>query len=149
MSTLEALTREMIVDEARTWIGTSYHHGACVRGRGVDCGRLVEGVYRAFGVPVRMYDAPYAHDWHLHHTEERLLSYVQEHCDIIPEAALRPADIILWQYARAHAHAGIYVGDGYIIHADLDARTTHISEIDGGSRAGRHRICLAFRGFLQ
>ena len=33
------------VDEALTWLGTSYHHQGRVKGMGVDCGALVCEVY--------------------------------------------------------------------------------------------------------
>lgn len=41
---------EDIIREARTWIGTPYHHQQCIKGHGVDCGRLVEGVGVALGL---------------------------------------------------------------------------------------------------
>lgn len=31
------ITREAIVATAGAWIGTPYHHQACVKGRGCDC----------------------------------------------------------------------------------------------------------------
>lgn len=39
-----------VIAEARTWLGTPFHHQACLRGQGVDCGQLVVGVGVALGV---------------------------------------------------------------------------------------------------
>lgn len=42
--------RNDVLIEARKWIGTPFHHQACVRGVGVDCAMLVVGVGVALGV---------------------------------------------------------------------------------------------------
>lgn len=39
-----------VIAEARSWIGTPYHHQQCAKGHGVDCARLVEGVGVALGL---------------------------------------------------------------------------------------------------
>ena len=43
--------RQRIVEEARTWIGTPFHHAASVKGIGVDCLGLVRGVWRSLVGP--------------------------------------------------------------------------------------------------
>jgi NlpC/P60 family putative phage cell wall peptidase len=47
MATDEMIDRAAIVAEARTWIGTLYHHQASVKGIGCDCLGLVREVWRA------------------------------------------------------------------------------------------------------
>ena len=42
-----------IVTQARTWIGTPYHHAAAVKGVGSDCTGLLIGVARELGIPVK------------------------------------------------------------------------------------------------
>lgn len=42
--------RADVLAEARRWIGTPFHHQACVRGHGVDCAHLIIGV----GVELRL-----------------------------------------------------------------------------------------------
>ena len=42
--------RAAVITEARTWIGTRFHHNAAVKGSGVDCARLVAAVYTDCGV---------------------------------------------------------------------------------------------------
>ena len=39
-----------VIAEARSWLGTPYHHQQCAKGHGVDCARLVEGVGVALGL---------------------------------------------------------------------------------------------------
>jgi len=40
------MRREDIVEAARAWLGTPYHHQASLRGVGCDCLGLVRGVWR-------------------------------------------------------------------------------------------------------
>lgn len=51
--------RAQVIAEARSWIGTPFHHQACARGVGVDCGQLIIGVGQALGIcepmPIRNY----------------------------------------------------------------------------------------------
>ncbi|MDO6044547.1 hypothetical protein Q4P48_08410 [Neisseria gonorrhoeae] len=42
--------RARIVEEARSWLGTPYHHHAMVKGAGVDCAMLLVAVYGAVGL---------------------------------------------------------------------------------------------------
>ena len=42
--------RADVLAEARLWLDTPFHHQACLRGHGVDCGQLVVGVGVALGL---------------------------------------------------------------------------------------------------
>jgi NlpC/P60 family putative phage cell wall peptidase len=54
---------DIIVAEARRWIGTPYLHQASVRGAGTDCLGLLRGVWRAvLGTEPEVMPA-YTHDW--------------------------------------------------------------------------------------
>lgn len=39
-----------VIIEARSWVGTPYHHQQCRKGHGVDCAQLVAGVGAALGL---------------------------------------------------------------------------------------------------
>lgn len=54
---------DLIVAEARAWIGTPYCHQASVRGAGTDCLGLLRGIWRAVlgGEPETV--PPYTEDW--------------------------------------------------------------------------------------
>ena len=61
--------RLAVVQEARSWLGTPFHHDARVKGAGVDCMRMPcesynQAIYANIDVPANSYDA----QWHLHQT---------------------------------------------------------------------------------
>ena len=65
--------RAQICAEALTWLGTPFHHLACVKHVGVDCAMLLYGVGRAVGLVSAMWSPPiYSPEWHLHRTEPLL-----------------------------------------------------------------------------
>jgi NlpC/P60 family putative phage cell wall peptidase len=41
---------QAIIDEARTWLGTPFHHQQAVKGAGADCVGLIMGASRACGM---------------------------------------------------------------------------------------------------
>ena len=57
------ITKEAIVAEATSWLGTPYRHQASLKGVGCDCLGLLRGVWRAFfdGEPETM--PAYTPDW--------------------------------------------------------------------------------------
>ena len=97
--------RDMVVEEARSWIGTPYHHHAAVRGAGVDCGMLLVEVYSSTGLIERFDPGPYPPDWHMHRSEERYLTLVMERAR--PVTSPLPGDIVMLRYGRAFSHGGI------------------------------------------
>ena len=44
------ITRDMIVAEARTWLGTPFKHQARLKGVGVDCGGVPVGIAKTLGL---------------------------------------------------------------------------------------------------
>ena len=44
------ITRSQIVQTARTWMGTPFHHQACQKGCGVDCAGLAKGIALDLGI---------------------------------------------------------------------------------------------------
>lgn len=57
------LTAERIVEAARTWMGTPYHHQASLKGVGCDCIGLVRGVWREVTGQEHEPIPPYSPDW--------------------------------------------------------------------------------------
>lgn len=113
--------RDEIIAEARSWLGTPYHHLAAVKGAGVDCAMLLVQVYKAVGlVPADLDPRPYPPDWHLHRGEERFLGWLQQHGT--PVVVPRPGDVAVWRFGRTFSHGAIVVGGwGQIVHAYMDA----------------------------
>lgn len=54
---------ERIVEVARSWIGTPYHHQASLKGVGCDCLGLIRGVWREVYGAEHEQIPPYSMDW--------------------------------------------------------------------------------------
>lgn len=111
----EAELRAAVVDAARGWLGTPWHHMARVRGAGVDCAQLLMATYSDAGLITPFQHDPYPPDWMLHRDEERLLGIVQQYADEVDVP--RPGDIVLFRFGRCFAHGGIVVEWPLVIHA--------------------------------
>lgn len=135
---------EALLNEAREWIGTPYHHAADVKSTpdkrgGVDCAMLLVRVF-CDTRHVPMFDPrPYPPDWHLHRDQERFLSWID--CFTVPVESPEPGDVALFQYGRCVSHGGIMETPDIIIHADLDARIVERCQLD--------RLKPRLRGFRR
>ena len=114
-----SVDRERAVQEAHAWIGTPYHHRACVKGVGVDCAHLLIGVFHNIGLIEKVDTGHYPIDWHLHQTGERFASFMNDMklAAEIDGADATLGDIVLFRYGRAYSHCGIMVGGSRIVHA--------------------------------
>ena len=113
------MNKQLIVDEARTWINTPYHHHAHVKGVGVDCAQLVYEVARNVGIVIHK-ELPddYSQEWNIHNREERMLNYMEElGCRLTLTPA--PGDIVAFKVGRAYGHVGILTSDNTFVHAFL------------------------------
>lgn len=134
--------RRSVVEAARAWIGTPYHHMGRVRGAGVDCGTLIEQSYIDARVKLRFEIPAYSQQWHLHRADpvyERLLDRNGFHLVASPGIG----DIALFKVARQHAHGAIVSGLGEqlrIIHAYSPSRAVVEGfEFEFGDIAGADR----------
>lgn len=116
-----------IVAEAESWLGTRYHHAACVKGAGVDCAMLPVRVFCDLGLVPAFDPRPYPHDWMLHRADERYLGWVERFADKVDAPA--PGDIALFRVGRCLAHGGIVISPDLMIHADLHAGRVERCEI--------------------
>lgn len=108
--------RRAVVEEARSWIQTPYHHRASIKGAGVDCAMLLVAVFTGLGL-VEPFEVPYyPRDWHLHRSEELFLNIVSRYADEHAGPAL-PGDIALWRIGRTLSHGGIVIDWPTVIHA--------------------------------
>lgn len=116
--TLEQQQRAAVVAEARSWIGTPYHHRARVKGAGVDCAQILVGVFSAPGVALipALTIPHYPPDWHLNRAAERYLGTILEMAREIPGDPA-PGDVVLFRFGRCFAHGGIVVEWPRIVHA--------------------------------
>lgn len=123
---LPANWRELVVAEAKTWIGTRYHHSADVKGHGVDCAMLLVRVYCDLGIAPIFDPRPYAPQWYLHRTEEKYIKWLESYGKRIDKAG--PGDVALYRFGRCAAHGAIIVDDNYMIHAYVGSNAVMIRE---------------------
>ena len=120
MDEKENQERQRIVDIAKTYLRTPYHHQGRVRGAGVDCGMLILNVFEEAGLVPHLelgVDIPnYPPDWAFHRDEPRYLSWVEKYAVKVDRPAL-PGDIVLHQYGRGISHGVIVVDWPLIIHS--------------------------------
>ena len=88
---------------------------------------------------------PYSNEWHLHHSEEWFLSYVQKYCDEVE--TMQPGDFLLYQFGRCISHGAVYVGKGRVIHAYIDRGVvmTDLFDVMFFDAKGRSRLRGIYR----
>lgn len=129
--------RQSIVDEARLWLGTPYHHLGDLKGVGVDCAMILVRIYQTVGiVPADFDPRPYEPEWYLHRDEERYLAGMEKWAHRIAPVDRLPGDILLYRFGRTASHGAVYVGDGLMIHAYKLHGNVELCEL----RAHEHRL---------
>lgn len=108
---------EKIAAAAKTWLGTPHINAARVKGKGIDCAKLCMAAVEDAGLmPVGTIQAEgYSNEWHLHHSEEKMLEYFQQYCS--PVDTLQPGDFLLYQFGRCISHAAVYIGNDTVCHS--------------------------------
>jgi NlpC/P60 family putative phage cell wall peptidase len=110
------MSRAAVIAEAKTWLGTPYHHMARLKGVGCDCLTLIAEVYERVGI-VGHIDIPYyPPDWHLHRGVERYMEGLLDH-DAQEVGAGHPGDVALFQFGRCFSHGAIITDWPLLIHA--------------------------------
>lgn len=124
--------RQALVSEARSWVGTPYHHMGAVKGAGCDCAQLIKQCFMGCGL-VEDFPVPqYTRDWHLHRSEENYLSYVErylhrrDHQEQSLDAHSRDSafkvdsgDIIMFRVGRCFSHSAIVTEWPLAVHASF------------------------------
>lgn len=109
--------RDLIVAEARSWIGTPYRHQASVKGAGCDCLGLVRGVWRAVIGPEPEIAPPYEADWAERGGAETLLEAARRR--LVAVERHEPGDVLLFRFAPhlPARHCAIVAEPERIVHA--------------------------------
>lgn len=103
-------------DVATSWVGTPFHHAAAIKGVGVDCANLIVAIFVECGL-MRPWTPPAPPaDWFLHRSVEHYVNELSKVAEAL-EAPEQVGDICTYRYGRCVSHAGIYVGDGRMVHA--------------------------------
>jgi len=124
-----AVSRDAVVAEARSWIGTRYRHQASVKGVGCDCLGLVRGVWRnCFGDEPEAPPA-YAPDWAEASGAETLAAAALRHLVPIALDRFDRADVLLfrWRDGCVAKHAAIASSAATMIHAHDGAAVCEVA----------------------
>jgi hypothetical protein len=116
---------DRILTQARSYLGTPYRRGGSLRtGHTTDCPGFVQFIYKKSNI-----DLPRS-------------SREQAQADTIVArtldfAIMRPGDLLFFSYRGRHiGHAGIYLGDGKMIHASSRRRGVIITDLRQSSQDG-------------
>src|SRR5579885_1040231 len=112
--------RDRIISEARTWLGTPFHHEARVKKVGVDCLQLIKAVYETVGVVEKFEVEHYPADWHFHRNDERYLHGVMKYASEVTTP--RNGDVEIFKFGRCFSHGALVVEWPGIIHAFWSAK---------------------------
>jgi len=136
------MIRAHVVAEARTWIGTPYHHQASLKGVGCDCLGLLRGVWREIVGTEPEVPPAYSRDWAEALGQETLAEAARRHLTPIAPADVQPGDVLLFAVSdNAPAkHCAIVTAPGRMIHA---IETHPVAEVAIG-RWWRRRVRFAF-----
>jgi cell wall-associated NlpC family hydrolase len=133
------ITREAVVLEAESWLGTPWHHMGRVKGVGVDCAMLLAETFHAPGLIPYVETEYYPADWHFHQAQQRLMDKVFQYA-VETEERL-PGNVILFHFGKCYAHAAIIKKYPICIHAsrhdkmvvevdvEIDAHLTRTKQI--------------------
>ena len=108
------MTRNEVVAEARTWIGTHFHHQAHIKGVGVDCAGLVRGVAMNLGILQPNFESlPRAKEFMAYARNPNGAS-LMEACRLymteIDKADMQPGDVVVMSFDKHPQHLAI-LGD--------------------------------------
>lgn len=136
--------RLAVVEAARTWIGTPYHHRASVKGPegGVDCALIIKAAHVEAGLVEDFQVPKYTHDWHMHRSEEQYLSFLSDYARPVDDLELSlvergtgwsalPATILMWKLGRTFSHGAIVTQWPFVVHAYHPSRRVIEETLEG------------------
>ncbi len=138
---MSVLSRQIIVEAARGWIGTPYLHQASLQHVGCDCLGLLRGVWRDCVGPEPEVAPPYTPDWAEASGEEALLAAALRSFSPVT-GSFQAGDVLLfrWRDGLPAKHIGLATSTTTMIHAHDGAC---VCEVTIGS-AWRRRLVQAF-----
>lgn len=113
------MTRDDLLQEARSWIGTPYCHQASLKGVGTDCLGLIRGVWRACYGSEPECVPPYSASWTVGSDTDTLTETAERHLIRKSIANRSPGDVLLFKYRPTDSarHCAILSTPDKILHA--------------------------------
>lgn len=124
------MNEKLIIEEIRSWINppTKWMHGVALKGYGADCIQFLVALAKVFKwLPDDFKTIKYDRDFALHNADSILLKEIENYCIRLEDRDFQVGDILLFNFGRCASHAGIYIGDGKMVHAHIRAG---VEEID-------------------
>lgn len=134
--------RARVVAEARSWLGTRYHHHGRIKGVGVDCAQLLCGVFEACGLLPHVDTGHYPTGWHLHRSEEMFLKWVCRFADRVEQP--RAGDVAVFRFGRTFSHGAVMIDAQACIHSYIGRGVT-LSRLAEAPLAGRPVLFWSLR----
>lgn len=137
---------DLVLAEARSWIGTPYQHQASVKGVGADCLGLLRGVWRAVLGTEPEPVPPYTDDWAEPARQEVLLVAAERCLCRKPISEAATADVLLFRMRDSGIakHLGIQSQTGTVARF-IHAYTGHSVIESPLSQPWQRRIVARFR----
>lgn len=143
------ITRQAVIAEARSWLGTNWQHQASVKGVACDCIGLLGGVALALGLPgaEAWRDTPEFHNYSRQPDPRILLGGCETLMDPVSRGDLRLADVIVFRFTAEPQHFGIVskLDPMYIIHALARAKKAGKVVENRVDEVWRSRIVRTYR----
>ena len=118
---------QVIIDNARTWIGTPWRHNQQKKGVGVDCVRFLEAVARESGIVIPALPENYNRIAQ----NNAMKRYLIQHFERVPHSERRMADVLLFQPNGLNNHIGIATSATTVIHASQRDQKVVEHNLDG------------------
>ena len=135
--------RQSVIDIAKEYLGTPYHHQGRVKGAGIDCAQFLIAVFVEAGLLDPIDVGYYPSDWMLHRSEERYLANLLKYCDEVDYPLA--GDIVMFKFGRCFSHSGIVIDYPTIIHAHRNDNCCY-ADVTKGDLLGRERKYFALKG---
>lgn len=118
-----------VVDLARGWVGTPYHHQASAKGLGSDCLGLVRGVWRELYGEDAEEPPAYSRDWADASGQETMLEAAERHLYPIAISEARAGDVAIFRLRAGSVakHAAILTSRSTMVHAMEGAAAAEVA----------------------
>lgn len=134
-----------IVREAWSWQGVKYQHRGTTQ-YGCDCTGLIIGVLQELGYLKNYNLRWYPIDWNLHNMADNyIIEELEKYADKVTDP--KAGDVIVFNFGKCPAHAGIILDDKVFIHSFVTAGRCILSPLN--SQKWRKRIHSYYRFSLD
>lgn len=132
--------RERIVEIARSYVGTPYHHQARQPGVGIDCVGVIVCIARELGL---IDDGVDYTTYQRTPTDDGLLAILDSHLERLHDPSMaEPGDVLVFRLGKWPHHVAIKTGADTLVHSYYGVGRVVETNIHGNWRA---RICAAHR----